>query len=243
MPHRADSAKTIQQFYRDGVLGVLDSPISVFSIWVEVTRRSGDSPRAVISWRDAGPWICHVSSLSAGGRRGGASAPCWRRASRSSWAGAATASAAFRLTDPSAGSYYDHGLLAGTKLKIGERATVTGNVHSNGTLDLDERGSVAGNATAVGKLTNRGTVSGTASSPAPALALPALASKDDLPAAGEPGAPRQPEIHQRGDRRRPLRGRGRDVQGHPARDRHGHRGGDLKVEEAGARSTRRPGCR
>jgi hypothetical protein len=93
---------------------------------------------------------------------------------------AATASADFRLTDPTSSVYYDHALLAGTKLKLGERATATGNVHSNGTLEIGEHASIAGNASSVGKLTNHGTITGTTSSPAPALTLPVLASKDDL---------------------------------------------------------------
>lgn len=94
--------------------------------------------------------------------------------------GASRAAADFRLTDPASEAYYNHGLLAGGKLKIGERAAVTGNVHANDTLEIGEHGSVAGNASAVGKLTNHGTVSGTASSPVPARTLPVLASKDDL---------------------------------------------------------------
>src|SRR4051794_6752815 len=86
--------------------------------------------------------------------------------------GAATASADLRLTDPTSPVYRNYGLVAGTKLQVGEHATVTGNVHSNGTLELGAQSAVTGNASAVGKLTNHGAVSGTVTSPAPGLALP-----------------------------------------------------------------------
>jgi len=93
---------------------------------------------------------------------------------------ATAASADLRLTDPGSLLYYNYGLVAGTKLQIAERVTVAGSVHSNGPLDLGEHSAVTGNLSAVGKLTNQGSVSGTVTAPAPALTLPVLASTADL---------------------------------------------------------------
>ena len=84
------------------------------------------------------------------------------------------------MTDSTSEAYYNNGLLAGLRLHISECVEVAGNVHSNGTLVLAEGGRVTGNVSSVGKLTNNGAVSGTVSSPTPALPLPLLASKDDL---------------------------------------------------------------
>jgi hypothetical protein len=95
-------------------------------------------------------------------------------------AGATAGSADFRLTDPTSALYYSYGLLAGTKLEVGERGAVTGNAHSNGTLTVRENGRVTGDASAVGKLTNRGTITGKNVSPAKTLVLPVLASLNDL---------------------------------------------------------------
>jgi hypothetical protein len=94
--------------------------------------------------------------------------------------GAAAASADLRLTDPASEVYYNYGLVAGAALSVGERGTVTGNVDSNGTLVLGEHSTVTGNASSVGKLTNKGRVTGTVDPHAPVLALPVLASRDDL---------------------------------------------------------------
>ncbi len=93
---------------------------------------------------------------------------------------AVAASADFRLTDPSSDLYYRYGLLGGAKLKIGDHSSVAGNVHSNGTFEMSVSSTLTGNVSAVGKLTNRGTITGTATANAPALSLPVLSSNADL---------------------------------------------------------------
>jgi hypothetical protein len=95
-------------------------------------------------------------------------------------AAAGAAHADFRLTNPAAHVYYNHALLAGSEMTLGKGSQVAGNVHSNGTVEIRRGATVTGNVSAVRRIDNEGTVTGTVVSPAPALTLPALASADDL---------------------------------------------------------------
>jgi hypothetical protein len=93
---------------------------------------------------------------------------------------AAAAGADFLLPDPSSGVWYRYALVAGEKLQVVGATEITGNLHSNGTADLQAGSVVTGDVTAVGSLTLHGTVNGATRSGAPAVTLPALPSAAEL---------------------------------------------------------------
>ncbi len=109
-----------------------------------------------------------------------------RRGRRAAWAAgllaalAAAAAADFLLPDPSSRVWYRYALVAGEKLRVVGATAITGNLHSNGTVDLQSGSAVTGDVTAVGSLTLHGTVDGDTQSGAPAVTLPALPSAAEL---------------------------------------------------------------
>ncbi len=109
-----------------------------------------------------------------------------RRGRRTAWAAgllaalAAAAAADFLLPDPGSKVWYRYALVAGEKLQVVGATSVTGNLHSNGTVDLQSGSVVTGDVTAVGSLTLHGTVNGATQSGAPAVTLPALPSAAEL---------------------------------------------------------------
>jgi hypothetical protein len=66
---------------------------------------------------------------------------------------------------------------AGSHLQLEKDVRCTGNLQSNGNVDLDRGSAVTGNVSAVGRIRGDGTVSGTATAGAPPLALPAFPSE------------------------------------------------------------------
>ena len=84
-----------------------------------------------------------------------------------------TAGSDFLLSDQESDVYYRFALVAGTEIKVDKDAEVTGNLHSNGKIDLKKNVLVTGDVSAVGKIKNKGSVTGTVTEGAAALGLPA----------------------------------------------------------------------
>jgi hypothetical protein len=87
---------------------------------------------------------------------------------------AAAAPAGFYLPGPTSPVYWNFVAVGGASLQVQQSCRLTGNLQSNGPLALGQGDQVTGNVSAVGQVTNHGTVTGTVTSAAPAQALPAL---------------------------------------------------------------------
>jgi hypothetical protein len=83
----------------------------------------------------------------------------------------------FHLTDPSSPVYRTLAAAAGSDLSVEHDAQVTGNVHSNSGVSVKSGAQVTGNVSAAGAVDNKGTITGTVTSGAPARALPVLLSE------------------------------------------------------------------
>jgi hypothetical protein len=86
----------------------------------------------------------------------------------------AAAPAGFYLPDPTSAAYWRFAAAAGSHLQLEQDAHCTGNLQSNGNMDLDRRSAVTGNVFAVGRIAGSGAVSGQRSPGAPPLPLPPL---------------------------------------------------------------------
>jgi hypothetical protein len=78
------------------------------------------------------------------------------------------------MPDPTSPLYRSFIVVAGDRLQVEKNCQLTGNVHSNLEVDLDTGDLVTGNVSAVGRVDNRGTVTGAVTSGAPARTLPQL---------------------------------------------------------------------
>ena len=87
---------------------------------------------------------------------------------------AAAALSTFYLPDPSSPAYWSFAAVAGGHLQLEQGVRCTGNLQSNGNMDLDRRSSVTGNVSAVGRINGGGEVSGTTTPGAQPLVLPSL---------------------------------------------------------------------
>lgn len=88
--------------------------------------------------------------------------------------------AGFVLQNPESPVYYRYAVVAGERIQVVEGTTVAGDVHSNGDLSLASGARVEGDASAVGKITGPGTVTGTAAEGAPVVTLPSLGTAAEL---------------------------------------------------------------
>jgi glucodextranase-like protein/carboxypeptidase family protein/Big-like domain-containing protein len=86
----------------------------------------------------------------------------------------ARGASAFVMPDPASPLYRSFIAAAGSRLQVEKDCRLTGNVHSNANADLDTGDLVTGNVSAVGRVDDRGTVTGTVTSGAPARTLPQL---------------------------------------------------------------------
>ncbi len=87
---------------------------------------------------------------------------------------AAAAPSGFYLPGPTSPVYWNFVAVGGASLQVQQSCRLTGNLQSNGPLALGQGDQVTGNVSAVGQVTNHGTVTGTVTSAAPAQVLPAL---------------------------------------------------------------------
>jgi hypothetical protein len=86
----------------------------------------------------------------------------------------ARGASALVMPDPASPLYRSFIAVAGSQLKVEKDCRLTGNVHGNANADLDTGDLVTGNVSAVGRVDDRGTVTGTVTSGAPARSLPQL---------------------------------------------------------------------
>lgn len=86
----------------------------------------------------------------------------------------ASAASAFVMPDPTSSVYRSFVAVGGANLQVQQSCSLTGNLQSNGPLSLGQGDKVTGNVSAVGQVSNQGTVSGTVTSGAPAKTLPVL---------------------------------------------------------------------
>jgi hypothetical protein len=78
------------------------------------------------------------------------------------------------MPDPTSPLYRSFIAVAGGRLQVEKDCQLTGNVHGNANVDLDSGDLVTGNVSAVGRVDNRGTVTGAVTSGAPARTLSPL---------------------------------------------------------------------
>jgi glucodextranase-like protein/Big-like domain-containing protein len=78
------------------------------------------------------------------------------------------------MPDPTSPLYRSFIAVAGSRLQVEKDCRLAGNVHGNANVDLDTGDLVTGNVSAVGRVDDRGTVTGTVTSGAPARTLPQL---------------------------------------------------------------------
>jgi hypothetical protein len=86
----------------------------------------------------------------------------------------ATGAPNFVMPDPASPLYRSFAAVAGGHLQVEKDCSLTGNVHGNANVDLDTGDLVTGNVSAVGRVKNQGTVTGSVTSGAAARALPDL---------------------------------------------------------------------
>lgn len=80
-----------------------------------------------------------------------------------------------RLSDQTSEVYYHYAAVAGAFLQVENEVEITGDLHSNGDVQLKKDSVVTGDVAAVGALVDsQGTVSGTVTEGAPPLGLPAI---------------------------------------------------------------------
>jgi len=89
-------------------------------------------------------------------------------------------SASFILPDPESEVYYHFTFVAGDRIEIGKENQVTGNLHSNGDIDLKKDSVVTGDVSAVETIDNKGQIVGTATEGADPIDLPELLDADSL---------------------------------------------------------------
>ncbi|MGD2114268.1 MAG: Ig-like domain-containing protein, partial [Acidobacteriota bacterium] len=87
---------------------------------------------------------------------------------------------AFVLSDQESEVYYRYAVVAGERIKISEEVEVTGNLHSNGTVDLKDASHVTGDVSAVDRVKGKGTVDGEVTPFADPVELPELLDADAL---------------------------------------------------------------
>lgn len=87
--------------------------------------------------------------------------------------------AEFSLPEPDSHLYYSHTIVAGEEIKVRSRVQVAGNVHSNGSVNLNRGSSVDGDVSAVETIRMRGTVTGAVLEGAEPRSLPRLYSRDE----------------------------------------------------------------
>lgn len=87
---------------------------------------------------------------------------------------AATASAEWILPEPESEVYDRYAIVAGIDLKVEKESQISGNLHSNGAVELKKDTVVVGDVSAVGTVHQEGTVSGTVTQGATAVELPPL---------------------------------------------------------------------
>ncbi len=90
---------------------------------------------------------------------------------------AASDATLFVMPDPTSSLYRSFVAVGGANLQVQQSCTLTGNLQSNGPLSLGQGDKVTGNVSAVGQVSNQGTVTGTVVSGAPAKTLPVLPSQ------------------------------------------------------------------
>ncbi|HEX3130766.1 MAG TPA: Ig-like domain-containing protein [Thermoanaerobaculia bacterium] len=88
----------------------------------------------------------------------------------------------FRLSSPESAVYYRYAVIAGERIQIVEGTRIAGNLQSNGDASTASGVVIDGNASAVGKITGPGTVTGTKKEGAPSVSLPRLATAAELQA-------------------------------------------------------------
>jgi hypothetical protein len=88
----------------------------------------------------------------------------------------------FRLLAPESPVYYRYAVIAGERIQIVEGTQVSGDVHANGDLSTASGARIDGDASAVGRITGPGTVTGTTREGVPAVPLPRLATASELQA-------------------------------------------------------------
>lgn len=87
---------------------------------------------------------------------------------------AASGATAFVVPNPTSSLYRSFVGVGGANLQVQQNCSLTGNLQSNGPFTMAQGDKVTGNVSAVGPVSNLGTVTGTVTSGAPAKALPVL---------------------------------------------------------------------
>lgn len=84
----------------------------------------------------------------------------------------AAVDAAFVLPDPQNAAYYDFAISAGERIQLAKDSTISGNLHSNGDVEIQAHTRVVGDVSAVGSVDGDGEVTGAVTEGADPLALP-----------------------------------------------------------------------